>query len=106
MAIINYKTKEKPLVQKAVCAAIDWIGQRQTSYAEIAKLAHVGQSDCRYAILDLLEKGHIIRTQTKGYKGATRGNRYMYALTESGRAYMQEPEPKQPEINTDLFKEE
>ena len=106
MAFIQYTTKEKPSVQKAVCKAIEWIGPRQTSYAEIAKLAHASASDCRYAILDLLEKGHLIRTQTKGYKGATRGNRYMYELTESGKSFMEVPEPKKPYIHPDIFEEE
>ncbi len=105
MATIQYTTKEKPSVQKAVCAAIEWVGPRQTSYAELAKIAHVSSSDCRYAILDLIEKGHLIRTQTKGYKGASRGNRYMYELTDSGKQYMQQPEPEAPYIDPSLFEE-
>ncbi len=105
MTVISYKTKQKPAVQKAVCHAIEWVGPKQTSYAELARIAHCSSSDCRYAILDLLDKGHIIRTKTKGYAGATRGNRYMYELTESGKEYMQIPEKQPPKIDPSLFEE-
>lgn len=105
MTTISYKTKQKPAVQKAVCKAIEWVGPQQTSYAELARIAHCTSSDCRYAILDLLDKGHIIRIKTKGYAGATRGNRYAYELTESGKEYMQIPEKKPPEIDPSLFEE-
>lgn len=106
MANIHYKTTEKPAVQRAVLQAIDWIGVRQTSYSEIARQANCTQSDCRYAILDLLEKDMIIRHQTKGYAGATRGYRYAYELTEKGQKAMQEPEPEEPKSNipAGLFK--
>ena len=106
MTVINYKTKEKPAVQKAVCKALEWIGERQTSYAEIAKIAKCTSSDCRYAILDLLDKGFIERIQVKGFKGATRGNRYAYKLKDSGREYMVVPEPVPPKITPGLFEEE
>ena len=53
----------------------------------------------------MLDKGHIIRTKTKGYAGATRGNRYMYELTESGKKYMQIPEKQPPKIDPSLFEE-
>ena len=105
MATISYTTKQKPAVQKAVCHAIEWVGPKQTSYAELARIAHCTSSDCRYAILDLIESGHIIRTKTKGYAGATRGNRYMYKLTESGKKFMQVPEPEPPHIEPGLFEE-
>ena len=105
MAMIVYKTKEKPAVQKAVCQAIDYVGLQQTSYAELAKLAHVSSSDCRYAILDLLEKGHIERIKTKGYKGASRGNRYAYTVTETGKTFMNTPVPQPPKIDPSLFEE-
>ena len=91
MATINYKTTEKPKVQKAVCKAIDWMGPRQTSYSELARQTRCSSSDCRYAILDLLEKGYINRIQTKGYANATRGFRYAYNLTEEGRKWMEQP---------------
>ena len=99
MTTISYKTKEKPTVQKAICKALEWVGERQTSYAELAGIAHCTSSDARYAILDLIDKGHVIRIQTKGYAGATRGNRYMYQLTESGIKYMNEPVDLPPKIN-------
>ena len=105
MTVISYKTKEKPAVQKAICQAIDWTGVKQVSYAELARLAHCTQSDARYAVLDLIDKGHINRIQTKGYAGATRGFRYAYELTDSGREYMQIPEPEPPKISPGLFKE-
>lgn len=105
MTVISYTTKQKPSVQKAVCHAIDWVGAKQTSYAELAKIAHCTSSDCRYAILDLIDKGHIIRIKTKGYAGATRGNRYMYELTESGRTFMKVPEPTPPHIAPGLFED-
>ena len=106
MTVISYTTKQKPAVQKAVCKAIDWVGPKQTSYAELARIAHCSASDCRYAILDLLDKGHIKRIKTKGYAGASRGNRYAYELTESGKEYMKVPEPEPPYISPDLFKED
>ena len=105
MTVISYKTKEKPAVQKAICKAIEWVGVQQTSYAELARIAHCTSSDARYAILDLIDKGHIKRIQTKGYAGATRGFRYAYELTDSGKEYMQIPEPEQPMITPGLFKE-
>lgn len=105
MAVISYTTKQKPAVQKAVCHAIEWVGPQQTSYAELARIAHCTSSDCRYAILDLLEKGHITRIKTKGYAGASRGNRYAYELTESGKEFMKVPEPEPPHIEPGLFEE-
>lgn len=105
MAVISYTTKQKPAVQKAVCHAIEWVGPQQTSYAELARIAHCTSSDCRYAILDLLEKGHIIRIKTKGYAGASRGNRYAYELTESGKEFMKIPEKEPPKIEPGLFEE-
>ena len=106
MTVISYKTKEKPAVQKAICKAIDWVGERQTSYAELARIAHCTSSDARYAVLDLIDKEHIIRIQTKGYAGATRGFRYAYKLTESGKAFMDEPvkEPPKIEYPNGIFK--
>lgn len=101
MANITYKTTEKPAIQKAVCKAIDWIGVRQTSYAEVARVAKCMSSDCRYAIMDLIEKGYLIRHQTKGYANATRGFRYSYEVTEAGKAWMNQPikeEPKKPSV--------
>lgn len=98
MTTISYKTKEKPAVQKAICKAIDWVGEQQVSYAALAKIAQCTSSDARYAILDLIDKGHVIRTQTKGYAGATRGFRYMYKLTDSGKIFMNEPVATPPEI--------
>ena len=105
MATVVYKTKQKPAVQKAVCQAIEFVGPAQTSYAELAGLAHCTASDCRYAILDLLEKGHVIRIKTKGYAGASRGNRYAYELTDSGKEYMKLPVEKPPHIEPSMFEE-
>lgn len=107
MANIVYKTTEKPKVQRAVCKAIMWIGVRQTSYAELAREAGCTSSDCRYAVLDLLEKGYIKRIQTKGFAGATRGFRYAYEVTKEGEEWLNKPvkkeEPKEPQIVPGLF---
>ena len=103
MAVIEYKTKEKPDVQKKVCKAIAWIGVRQTSYAEIAREAHVNSSDCRYAVLDLLEKGYLIRHKIKGYGNTPRGNRYAYEVTKEGEAWADIPLPEKPkELQIDV----
>lgn len=99
MTTISYKTKEKPAVQKAICKAIEWVGVRQTSYAELSNIARCTTSDSRYAVLDLLDKGYIERIQTKGYANATRGFRYAYKLTESGIKFMNEPLPEPPKID-------
>lgn len=96
MATINYKTTEKPAVQKAVCKALSWIGLRQTSYSEIAREAKCSSSDCRYAILDLMEKGYVIRHKIKGYGGTARGNRYAYEVTKAGEEWMEIPLPQKP----------
>lgn len=97
MANISYKTTEKPAIQKAICKAIDWVGSRQTSYSELARMAKCMTSDSRYAVLDLLEKGYITRQRTKGYAGATRGYRYAYTVTEAGKKWMDEPLPEKKE---------
>lgn len=96
MAIIEYTTKQKPDVQKKVIKAIAWIGVRQTSYSEIAREAHVNSSDCRYAILDLIQKGFLIRHQVKGYGNTPRGNRYAYEVTKEGEKWAEEPLPEKP----------
>lgn len=98
MANINYKTTEKPAVQKAVCKAISWIGVRQTSYAEVAREAKCTASDCRYAILDLIEKGYLIRNRVKGYGGTARGYRYSYQVTEAGEKWLEEPLLPEPKL--------
>lgn len=96
MAIIEYKTKQKPDVQKKVLKALAWIGVRQTSYSEVAREAHVNPSDCRYAILDLLQKGYILRHQVKGYGNTPRGNRYAYEVTKEGVAWSEKPLLEKP----------
>ena len=106
MASINYKTTEKPAIQRGVIKALNWIGVRQTSYSEIAKDIGCTSSDARYAVLDLLEKGYIVRHQTKGYAGATRGFRYAYEVTKEGQEWFEKPvkqeEPKE-EVIPGLF---
>ena len=91
MANITYKTTEKPAIQRAICKALEWIGVRQTSYSELAREAKCTSSDARYAVLDLIEKGYILRHQTKGYAGATRGFRYAYEVTDKGREWLEQP---------------
>lgn len=103
MATVTYKTTQKPEVQKRVLKALTWIGPRMTSYAEIAGDAECTSSDCRYALLDLIEKGFVARTKVKGYEGTARGNRYTYTVTEEGKEWMDKPLSKTEKAYTELF---